>query len=224
MTVDGQKNAVKEVDVVPVPQGKGNPFGNAFRAQHTSLLSECQAQRDAAPEAARSWIIQNNYSINPVNGKPVAYKLLPQTRGPSHPALMTGPESAVTARGTFATKALWVTAHNDSERWPAGDYTVQSEGGVAAGGLPAWALKDRSILDEDVVLWHSFGLVHVPRVEDFPVMPCESTGFTLKPDGFFRGNPTIDLAPIPPGAGQSKCCTPFDKHESDIVAYDSTPC
>jgi primary-amine oxidase len=26
-------------------------------------------------------------------------------------------------------------------------------------------------------------------------MPCESTGFTLKPDGFFSGNPTIDLPP-----------------------------
>jgi primary-amine oxidase len=30
-------------------------------------------------------------------------------------------------------------------------------------------------------------------VEDFPVMPCEFTGFTLKPDGFFSGNPAIGL-------------------------------
>jgi hypothetical protein len=26
-------------------------------------------------------------------------------------------------------------------------------------------------------------------------MPCESTGFTLKADNFFNGNPTIDLPP-----------------------------
>jgi hypothetical protein len=26
-------------------------------------------------------------------------------------------------------------------------------------------------------------------------MPCESTGFTLKADNFFSGNPTIDLPP-----------------------------
>jgi len=24
--------------------------------------------------------------------------------------------------------------------------------------------------NEDIVLWHSFGLTHNPRVEDFPVM------------------------------------------------------
>jgi primary-amine oxidase len=35
--------------------------------------------------------------------------------------------------------------------------------------------------------------IPVPRVEDFPVMPCEFTGFTLKPDGFVSGNPAIDL-------------------------------
>lgn len=208
MSVDGHKNAVKEVDIVALPQGSGNPAGNAFRAKHTPLLSEMQAQRDAAPQAARSWVIYNKSSINPVNGKPVSYKLLPQTRGPSHPSLMTGKESAVTSRGKFATKALWVTQHSDSERWPAGDYTVQSRGGTEAGGLPAWTSKDRSVLDEDVVLWHSFGLVHIPRVEDFPVMPCESTGFTLKPDGFFSGNPNVALPPEQ--SSMSKCCSLFD--------------
>ncbi|CAM9796367.1 unnamed protein product, partial [Ascophyllum nodosum] len=195
MSVDGHKNAVEEVDVVMLPDGPGNPAGNAFCARRTPLMSELQARRDAAPHAARSWVVQNNDSINPISGGPVGYKLLPQTRGPAHPALMTGAKSAVTARGKFATKALWVTQHRDSERWPAGDYTVQSRGGVEAGGLPAWTSEDRNVVDEDIVLWHSFGLVHVPRVEDFPVMPCESTGFTLKPEGFFSGNPNIDLPP-----------------------------
>ena len=41
--------------------------------------------------------------------------------------------------------------------------------------------------------------------QDFPVMPVEHTGFTLKPDGFFKGNPSIDLPPTTNGA--SKCCT-----------------
>ena len=56
--------------------------------------------------------------------------------------------------------------------------------------------------DTDIVLWHSFGVAHIPRVEDFPVMPVEVTGFTLKPDGFCGGNPGIDLAPE--GCGVSK--------------------
>lgn len=117
MSVDGHKNLVQEVDIVPVPMDShSNRYSNAFRAKHTPLRTEKQAQRDAAPHVARSWCIQNRQSCNPVNGKPVAYRLLPQTRGPSHPALLTGAESAVTARGAFATKALWVTAHNDAER------------------------------------------------------------------------------------------------------------
>ena len=47
---------------------------------------------------------------------------------------------------------------------------------------------------QDCVLWHSFGTQHIPRLEDWPVMPVESTGFTLKPDGFFRRSPAMDVA------------------------------
>lgn len=91
MSVDGHKNTVKEVDVLPMPKHPDtNPYGNAFNAVYTPLVTELQAQRDAAPGAARSWTVQNSGSLNPVNGRPVGYKLLPQTRGPSHPALLTG--------------------------------------------------------------------------------------------------------------------------------------
>lgn len=64
-----------------------------------------------------------------------------------------------------------------AERWPAGDYTVQSTGGE---GLPKWTAADRSLAPgADPVLWHTFGATHVPRPEDFPVMPCEVTGGCL---------------------------------------------
>lgn len=43
----------------------------------------------------------------------------------------------------------------------------------------------------------SFGATHVPRPEDFPVMPCEVVGFHLKPFGFFDYNPGRDLPPGP---------------------------
>ena len=57
----------------------------------------------------------------------------------------------------------------------------------------------------DPVLWHCFGLTHIVRPEDFPVMPVESAGFTLKPVGFFRGNPGIDI-PYQPNAASKLCC------------------
>jgi len=59
----------------------------------------------------------------------------------------------------------------------------------------------------------AFGVTHVPRVEDFPVMPAEHTGFTLKPDGFMGGNPSIDIEPevnksskLNSGGGRGGCC------------------
>lgn len=136
----------------------------------------------------------------------VGYKLVPFTIGAAQPTLLTGPDCAVTARGEFATKHLWVTAHDDAERWPAGEFTVQSAGG---DGLPAWVAADRPLVDADIVLWHCFGVVHVPRPEDFPVMPCEMTGFALKPDGFFTGNPAVDLPPES-NAASKQCCSSSD--------------
>lgn len=43
------------------------------------------------------------------------------------------------------------------------------------------------------MVWYSFGITHVVRVEDFPVMPIEVTGFALKPFGFFTRSPCVDL-------------------------------
>ena len=102
----------------------------------------------------------------------------------------------------FATKNLWVTPYDAAERWPAGVFPLQSDGGE---GLPAWTAGDRGVEDADVVVWHCFAVTHVPRVEDFPVMPCEFTGFTLKPDGFFQGNPAIDLPPSCVGKSVKSC-------------------
>jgi primary-amine oxidase len=48
-------------------------------------------------------------------------------------------------------------------------------------------------VDADVVLWHTFGLTHFPRPEDWPVMPVDYAKFTLKPHGFFGANPTLNV-------------------------------
>jgi Cu2+-containing amine oxidase len=70
-------------------------------------------------------------------------------------------------------------------------YPYQHPGGA---GLPEWTAADRPVTDTDIVLWHTVGVTHFCRPEDFPVMPVEYAGFTLKPFGFFDTNPAIDLA------------------------------
>jgi primary-amine oxidase len=143
------------------------------------------------PLAARSWKVVNQSSLNGL-GQPVGYKLIP---GQST-CLLAQPSSSVGRRAAFASKSLWVTPFDPAERRPAGDYPNQSSGG---DGLPAWTAADRPLVDTDVVLWHTFGLTHVPRPEDWPVAPVDYAGFVLKPSGFFDRNPALDVPPTTNG-------------------------
>jgi primary-amine oxidase len=111
--------------------------------------------------------------------------------GPT-PTLLADPSSPVGRRAAFATRNLWVTPYEPNEIRAAGPYPNQSAGD---DGLPEWTAADRSLVDTDVVLWHTFGVTHIPRPEDWPVMPVEYTGFTLVPVGFFDRNPTLDVPP-----------------------------
>src|SRR5690606_22105124 len=58
---------------------------------------------------------------------------------------------------------------------------------------PAWTKENRSLDGEDIVLWHTFGPTHIPRTEDWPVMPVDYSGFWFKPHGFLDQNPAMDL-------------------------------
>ncbi|SES44693.1 primary-amine oxidase [Streptomyces sp. yr375] len=185
MTVDGTRNAVEEVDAVRVPMGPANPYGNAFAERRTRLGHESQAQRLADQGAARTWHVVNPEKVNRL-GRLVGYALYPE----GQPVLLADDASVIHDRAAFATKHLWVTAYDPDERYPAGDFVNQHPGGA---GLPAWTAADRTVDGEDIVLWHTFGLTHFPRPEDWPVMPVDYAGFTLKPVGFFDRNPTLDV-------------------------------
>jgi primary-amine oxidase len=186
--VDGTDNEVYEVEADPWPVGEDNPFSNAFVARATLLSTEQQAQRCVDPSRSRHWRIVNPNSRNRL-GEPVAYKLVPG----AVPTLLAAPSSSVGKRATFATRNLWVTPYRADERRAAGDYPNQHAGG---DGLPRWTAADRDIAGTDVVLWHTFGVTHLPRPEDWPVMPVEYCGFQLIPVGFFDRNPALDLPPL----------------------------
>jgi len=190
MAVDGDVNAVDEVEVAPMPMGPDNPYGNAFRRSATRLATESAAARMAAPERGRVWHIVNPQRRNRFGDAP-GYVLTPQ----GLPVLQAAEGSSIHGRATFATKHLWVTRFAEEERYPAGDLVNQCPPGQ---GLPAYTAADRDIDGADIVVWHTFGLTHFPRPEDWPVMPVDTCGFTLKPAGFFDRNPTLDV-PAPAG-------------------------
>jgi primary-amine oxidase len=185
MMLDGTGNAVDELDVRPLPVGPDNPYGNAFTRQVTRLRTESEAARLADAGRGRVWRIVNPGRVNRL-GQPVGYLLRPE----GQPVLLADGGSSIARRAAFATRHLWVTRYHPAERYPAGDQVNQHPGN---GGLPAFVAGDRSIDDADIVLWHTFGSTHFPRTEDWPVMPVESCGFTLRPAGFFDRNPTLDV-------------------------------
>lgn len=187
MDLDGGPATVVEVDTVPEPAGPDNPWGNGFAVVDRPLTSEAEARRRADPLRGRAWHVRSSASRNAL-GRPTAYKLVPG----ASPLLLAAADSPVGRRAGFATEHLWVTPFHPDERRAAGDYPNQNPD---ADGLPRYTAADRPLVDADVVLWHTFGATHVPRPEDWPVMPVEYTGFHLAPVGFFDGNPALDLAP-----------------------------
>jgi primary-amine oxidase len=195
MTVDGTRNSVDEIDVVRVPVSDANPWGNAIDRRFTRLRTESEARRDADGSVGRVWSISSSDRTNRV-GRPTSYVLLPE----SGPSLFNDDDSPARKRSTFASHHLWVTKYEPQELWAAG-YTVNLHPG--GSGLPAYTANDRVVEDEDIVLWHTFGLTHFPRLEDWPVMPVDHCGFTLKPYGFFDRNPTLDVP-----ASTSASCHP----------------
>lgn len=180
--VDGPQNSIYEVDTV-VPEH--NPTGTAFYTQDRLLTTEQEAIRKAAPDKHRFWKIANSDSANLV-GEPVAYRLIPTDAI----TLAARDDSFVARRAEFAKHNLWVTQFREDERFPAGQYPNQSQGGE---GLPAWTSANRNLIGEDIVVWYTFGMHHVVRLEDWPVMPRQHVGFILQPHGFFDMNPTLDL-------------------------------
>jgi primary-amine oxidase len=185
MTVDGVGNAVDEVELERVPVGPGNQHGNAFTRKVTRLARESEAARVADPAVGRTWQVVNPARTNRL-GQPVAYALDPQPA----PLLAADAGAAIAGRAAFATRHLWVTRYDPAERYAAGDLPNQHPGGA---GLPAYAAADRDLDGQDIVLWHTFGMLHFPRPEDWPVMPVATCGFTLRPVGFFDRNPVLDL-------------------------------
>ena len=187
MAVDGNSNNVVEVNTEPLPPGPENPHNTAFAAREALLLSEHSAMRETNSASSRYWRVESSEKTNRL-GRPTAYRLLPSSTA----TMFASEDSPHAQRAMFAKHNLWVTPTVQTERYAAGDYPTQRNAGE---GLPKFTSNDRSIADTDVTLWHSFGLTHDVRVEDYPVMPTEYVGFMLVPDGFFDRNPAIDVAP-----------------------------
>jgi primary-amine oxidase len=189
LDIDGPAgNSVLEMNTEPLPAGPGNPYQGAFVMNDTLLRREQDARRSLNLASNRKWKIINSAMKNDL-GEPAGYILQPGENSVPY----ADPESSMRRRAGFLNAHFWATAYDPDQMNAAGYYINQSKGGE---GLPAWIRGNRDLENADVVVWYTMGITHIPRAEEWPVMPVHRTGFKLIPCGFFARNPALDVPNI----------------------------
>ncbi|KAL9326545.1 hypothetical protein ACSQ67_007190 [Phaseolus vulgaris] len=179
-------NQVVEINVKVEEPGENNVHNNAFYAEETLLRSELEAMRDCNPLTARHWIVRNTRRGNR-SGELTGYKLVPG----SNCLPLAGSEAMFLRRAGFLRHNLWITPYSHHQMFPGGEFPNQNP--RLNQGLPTWVKQNRSLEETAIVLWYVFGMTHIPRLEDWPVMPVERIGFMLMPHGFFNCSPAVDV-------------------------------
>jgi primary-amine oxidase len=183
LDVAGTNNSLSVDRIVPT-EFEGPRSGWIVESEVAATEGDAQLDYNAASPAV--WRVINPDADGPFGNKP-GYVLRP---GNSIAYSLLSKDDMAQKRGGFTNHHLWVTPHEPDEFYAAGLYPNQSDG---TGGLPAWASADRPIENTDIVVWYTAGFHHVPRTEDFPVMPTAFHQFELMPFNFFDGNPALDI-------------------------------
>ncbi len=185
MDVNGQANSAIEMNTKALPVSQDNPKGNAFVMEDTLLETEAVAMRDLDMKQNRKWKIVNADNKNALGNAP-AYTLLPGENS----VLYAAEQSNVRQRAGFTNHHFWVTQYKPDEMYAGGDYPNQGQPGQ---GLPQWEANNESVVGKDIVMWYTMGITHIPRQEEWPVMPVHQAGFKLVPTNFFTLNPALDV-------------------------------
>jgi len=189
LDIDGPANTVYATESEALPVSEENPYGLALVVRNTPLHTESEGMQDYDWPTQRAWKVVNDGVRNGL-GTSVGYKLVPTGCFPP----LLDRSSVAFRRAQVIGHTLWVTPYREDERWPCGEFPNLSD---RDSGIPKWTEQNRSIENTDVVLWYVFGIHHITRPEDWPVMPVDAVSFWLKPFGFFDRNPTLDVPPTP---------------------------
>jgi primary-amine oxidase len=190
MDVDGQDNMLVRRQLVPERLNTGDGRRSLWRVVDEDVRVE-GALSGAMHSADEEWRIVNPNLTNGLGQHP-GFELHAEHSATS----LLAPDDFPQRRAGFSAAPLWVTAYDPAELYAAGPYPNQSRGG---DGLPAYAARRRPVANADIVLWCTMGFHHVPRPEDWPVMPTMWHSLSLLPDGFFDRNPALDTASPSPG-------------------------
>ncbi|MEV6344191.1 primary-amine oxidase [Actinoplanes sp. NPDC051851] len=197
--IDGTRNRLVEEHAEAETDPALNPYGNAVRYVREPLTVETGQRND--PSIARHWRIESAERTNRY-GEPTAYRLVI----PNTTRSFGLPESVMARRAPFIHQHVWATPYAEDEQFIGGQYPNHAEPGE--DGVHVWQRQERSIDGVPLVVWPVLGVHHLPRPEQWPVMPVEAIHLVLEPDGFFDRNPALDI-PDPAATRDhgSSCCS-----------------
>lgn len=186
--IDGRDNTFVRTGLVPAEAAEGTPRRTLWVTEMSMPRTESEGRYKISPETPAMYHVGNmnvtsalghhpTYMLNP--GNSVAYSPLDVASDP--PA----------RRNPYISHTIFVTPYARNEQYAGGEYAFQSDGGDT---LATWMEADRAIANTDIVTWYTMGFHHVPRMEDWPVMPMMWKTLTLAPFNFFSRNPAITIA------------------------------
>ena len=185
LDIDGRTNELLRQQLVPQ-----RLTGAGRRSLWRLVRREVAVEGSLRPEThggAETWRVENPGVTTRLGAHP-GYEL---RLGHTATSLLSADDFRQ-RRAAFSAAPLWVTAYDRGELYAAGMYPNQSRGG---DGLPAYVARRRSVANADLVLWCTIGFHHVPRPEDWPVLPMMWHSIALVPSGFFDRNPALDPPP-----------------------------
>jgi primary-amine oxidase len=189
LDIDGQDNAfvahrLKQKQLPAATRRKSIWVAEPFTARR-----ERDAMMDIRLDQPAMWLFENPTAHGPL-GHPTAYELMPGQTAAS----LLDPDDGVQRVGAFSAHQLWVTPYRAGELYASGAYPTGSRG---TDGLAVWTQANRPIENTDIVAWYTLGFHHMPRAEDWPVMPVAWHDFVLRPYDFFPQNPVLTLPGAP---------------------------
>jgi len=184
LDVDGTANTLQVDRLRTQRLPAENPRRSVWKVETSDSRTEREGMRMSTMAAPELWRFVNPAVKGAYSGF-VGYQI------ESHSAMsLLSPDDYMEKRGAFTQHMLWVTPYERRELYAAGDYPTLS---TAPDGLTKWTAADRAIANQDIVAWVTMGFHHVPRPEDWPLMPISRHSFEIRPVGFFRRNPAIDI-------------------------------
>ncbi|MDX2149280.1 MAG: hypothetical protein SFV54_00985 [Bryobacteraceae bacterium] len=185
LDVDGPTNSFMIHRMVPKRIENDPMRKSIWVARPTLAQREKEAMMDIRLEQPSMWMFMNP-AVKGALGYATAYEVMP---GATAKSLMHA-DDAIQQLGAFSEHQFWVTPYNENERYASGTYPTSSDG---KDGLAVWTQQNRNIANTDIVGWYTLGFHHIPRSEDWPVMPVMWHSFHIRPFHFFQSNPVLDL-------------------------------